>query len=299
MKSQLLALALAATVAASAFAAPTPSLPAGPGTIKFRNLEQIAVPGAGSTTCFQGAFCTGDALKEINWGVLVVSTIEDSNSNITFVDNLLGFGQIVGIFYGARAIDTVAGENPGSSPFPATGGFIDLYYRDNATYGASVVKISDYQSSGPGDGSLLNPYLRTDIDKAGPFTTGHLIAHLEFASGEDPFSSDVFITGTVIPSSSGIAGTGIANSYANVVLGSGGSLEDKLNSDSFSTPYGTRDFKFKNSYVSQASWDDVAKGVVGALSDDPADFRLLPEPGSLALIGIGLLGLAGFRRRKD
>jgi hypothetical protein len=304
MKSKLLAATLGvigATVSATALAAPLPTLPGGPYFIQFSNKEMIAVAG---TTC-DPTLLTGCSLdaggtpNEINWGVLLVNTIapgapdpldpnDISSNGAAYFNNVSSNnGQITGIFYGLQA-----GTPNASNPFPATGGYLDLYYRDLDVLSETNI-------------ATALPSLRTAADKATGYTEGTFLARLSFASGIDSDLTN-FTVGTVVPGAAGFAG--FAYSYANVDTAAGGALADRMDTDGFAPPAlvgngadTTRDVHFRNVYTPLNSWTAAGctAGVCfGANSTDPATGRLLPEPGSMALVGLGLLGLAAFRRRK-
>jgi hypothetical protein len=281
MKSKLLALAFAASAATSAFAGPVASLPTGPLYIKFDNREQIAINGASTGYAY--------APGEINWGVLLVSTMNPGNvtgvntiesTGSSFFSNITSNNaQITGIFYGAQSTTSVTGN-----PFPATSGFIDLYWRDLSIYSATDI-------------STTAPTVRTGLSTATGHTEGTLLAHLAFANGIITGDPTVFIAGSVAPTG-GSNFAGLATSYANVDTSTPGAYTTALNSDFFTTAYGTRDLRFRNIYEELTSWNG-GTNVLGARSTDPATAYVVPEPASLALVGVALLGLAVTSRRKQ
>lgn len=281
MLKKIVGVTLGVAFATAVFAAPFMP-PNGPLYIKFDNLEQVSPT---NSVTFNGV-PTGEG----NWGVAVVSTIalggpipsnQLFNPQPGFVFTDSASGQITAMFHGATTIP------PTTCPtcLDATGGFLDLYW-DVPNGGGTLANLT-----------TATPSDRTGLDTFTNFTDGTLLVRLAFASGIDPLNPLVDIRGSVVPSSSPTGFTGIADSFANVVTGLGGAWEDRFDTDFFNTAFGTRDVRLRNIYNDFAGWNG-APGVFGATSSDPVRAFAIPEPGSILLLGLGLLGL-GLIRRKE
>jgi hypothetical protein len=279
MKKILAALAVAFT-SLSATAAPATYLPPGGIYLKYTGQEQIAINGA---TTFAGT-------KEINWGVFVVSTLEagdvntphdqiDPTGDIFFVNKQSG-GQVTGMFYGIEA-----GTYSPANPFPATKGYMDLYWRDLSSMSATSLS-----------GSANN--IRCGYSCAKGYTEGTFLARLYFDTGMDTGNKLNTIVGNQVPSSNGFSGQ--ADSYASVDMSKVGLWSEQLNTDYFLNSEGARDLRFKNSYNYNKNWNSKTNGnILGARVDDPGQAYALPEPGALSLMGLAMIGMGAALRRRS
>lgn len=275
------ALAFGAAMSFGAYAAPATMLPPGPIYLKFSGQEQIAVGGA--TTY------NANGIREINWGVFTITTmqrgeVQDPNQQLDpdgppfFVDGQ--GGQITGMFYGVEE-----GDPSATNPFPAKGGYMDLYWRD-----LSVMTYTNLNSA-------TTPSVRTDFNQATGFTEGTFLARLFFDTGMDLSNPNNTIVGSQVPSSGGF--TGDADSFASVDTSVKGLWTEQLNSDYFTSWQGLRDLRFKNSYNDNDAWGDGSNGIFGASIDDPGQAYALPEPGALSLMGLAMVGMGAVLRRRE
>lgn len=284
MKRILLGISALLCIAGTALAGPI-SLPSNtPIFIQFINLEQVSL-GNNIVINDAGGVVNG-GLPQGNWGVVEVTSIQLGSILIdhsliqggtTHIFDSGAAGQITGIFYGIQV-------DP--SGVTARGGTLDLYWND---FGVNTV-------------GAMNTYLPNGAT-ATAFSTGTLLASINFATGIIPGDSTTTIESTVNPTT--VTSTGQADSFGNVDLTKAGVWNTSLNGDWFwvnptGTAIETRDIRFSNIFFGYDAWDGPAgTGIQGLGSNDPARvLTAVPEPGTLVLLGLGLLGLGFSRRRK-
>jgi hypothetical protein len=285
MKKILFSLA-AAFVTAGAFAAPVPTLPAGPIYLEYTGQEQIAINGAYTYS--------ENGVKEINWGVfsvtaMTVGKVTKANDLISkkpktgaFFSDVLSGGQITGMFYGIEAGQT----SPGSA-FSATRGYLDLYWRDN-----NVFHPENQSDAEP------TPAIRCGFDCATGYTEGEFLARLYFDTGMDAFSSTNTIVGSQAPTSNS-AFAGLASAYMSVDMSKVGVWSETLNGNWFKAGSDQRDLRFNNVYVTDTSWNGTNPNILGAqLSAGSGQAYALPEPGALSLMGLAMIGMGAALRRR-
>jgi hypothetical protein len=257
---------------------------------QFNNMEQvdqsqtnsINVPGINPLTGLADYGTAG------NWGVFNLSTIQsggiatlhqDISGGLPIYSDGLSGGQVHGIFYD---IDLTSGTT-------AIGGKMDIYWTDGY-----AITAAD-----------LNGGAAPDAATVAKFTAGTFLARLNFANGI------VAGTATTIKSSTDVTTltvSGQADSFANVDTSVVGLWTNLLNGDWFQTDangngiFGeageTRDVRFSNFYNSLAAWNG-GQNIAGLRSNDPGRvFTVVPEPSTVLLLGVGLLGFAATMRRK-
>jgi len=270
-----------------------PALPVGPVYFQFNNLEQVSI--SNSITNSLG-------VAQGNWGVFNLSSIQSGAVSIPhqdigggptfFADDGPGGtqGQIHGVFYG---VTNVVAGGPTPLILHGLGGHLDIYYSAPGTDNITAACLA---------GTTCAPTNATIAQ----FTAGTLLARLDFASGiidNDPLTNILgqFFTGS-------LTGTGFADSFANVNVAAGGFWANSLNGNWFFVnqdgnatpgqgPNEQRDIRFSNFTNGLPSWNG-AGDIIGLRSNDPGRVFTVPEPSSLVLLAVGLLGLGGMARRR-
>lgn len=270
---------------------------------QFNNLEQIDLSLRNTLVMPDGY---NGNLTQGNWGVFNLSSIqlggastphrEISGGEVIWADGAAYPGQIHGVFGGINL----------DSGTKASGGWMDIYYTEDSINNITAADLS---------GSLA-----IGITK---FVAGTFLARLNFMPG--------VITGdavTTIKSNTDLTSpefvSGQSDSFADVDLTKVGLWTSLLDGNWFNvntdgdTQWGEanekRDVRFSTWYSAlpagddpdtpeieiKSPWTDPTNGILGVKSNDPGRvFTVVPEPGSILLLGVGLLGFAGALRRKS
>ena len=288
--------AAAVLTSATVMAAPI-TLPVSPLFIQYTNNEQFSLSNSIHST-LPG---TQTQTSEGNWGILQISSIAKGTAQNPLGSDIQGGGasvfagggpggpQITGIFYGTQVNGASGGLN-------ATGGVIDLYWQDvgQANTGADLAA---------GFNPARRPNQKTYTGYAEPLNPSFIfLAQLVYGPGCDSGGVNHVCTG-VAPGT----GDGTAKSYQSVNLAAGGVWASQLDTNFFTLdangqPMSAQDVRSDSNFSqnSASAWNGaLGTDIIGLRSNDPVRALVTPEPATLTLFGLGLLGAGFMRRRKQ
>jgi hypothetical protein len=301
--------AAAVLTGATVMAAPI-TLPVSPLFVQYTSNEQFSLSNSIQTTTPGGTPTT-----EGNWGILQISSIEKGTAQNprgtdiqggganVFVNGQAGGNQITGIFYGVQNI----GVNQGG--FSSTGGFIDLYWQDVGTANTGADLATGFDP-------LRRPNQKTYTGYAEPLNKDFIfLAQLVFGPGCDSDPTHHVCTG-IVPGTK----DGVAASYQSVNLAAGGVWASQLDTNFFTLDANTdplvpaQDVRTDSRFSQNGAtgWNGVVDAscptgttgvapcdIIGLASSDPVRALVTPEPATLTLFGLGLLGVGFLRRRQQ
>lgn len=228
-----------------------------------------------------------------NYGILKISTVESDDGNNTLLwSSGQGGGELTGVFSGITL--TAVTPSGGGFDLVSTGGALDLYLNPVGTFaGAGGANQGNGGYAAAGGGCLINQNCYNGISNA---AGGALFLGLDWVSGIDPLDATTTIDGGLDGST--FPGTGDAGGFLDVT---GGAYAFNFDTNGQSTAFGNRDLFAQNDFCVNGTVGcaSPAQGDWQLVSEDPvrASFRV-PEPGTLLLGGIGLLGLGFSKRRR-
>lgn len=283
MKKLALALGIAgALCAAQASADPIFSLGGYTGAIKikFSNWENFT-PSTGNLPINPGS---------VNYGIVKITSIEsDDGNNTPLWTSGKDGAELTGVFYDILVENVTA--IPGAFNIQSSGGKLDVYLNPNGAFAAAGG--ANQGTSGYTDAGCA--VSGTCYDGISNVAGGVLFLATEWVSGVDPTDSTITVDGDLQGST--FPGTGDAAGYQDVV---GGKYKTNFDTNGQATAFGGRDLFLQNDFCTNGAVGcaNPQQGNWQLVSEDPTRAFFVPEPGTLALLGLGLFGLGFGARRK-
>ena len=269
----LLLAAAAIGAAGSAYADPIGYLPVN-SDVKFKySNEEILITGADQSL----------------YGIFNISQITNNNNTATYWNGNGGTdgSQLVGFFYGLTST-----LDPGNLAF--TGGHMVVYNVPNGQYDPAAA------INGPLNTSNIQDLLCGGAACPTPWLTADFVPGINdtLAYG---FDTNITLNSAIAPSAPAVAqGSGYLSVADNATYGNG-AHNGYFDSNQYTFPdVAPADLFLKSEFSSCVNVTDPACTADSwqVVSDDPVFARTVPEPGTLALLGLGLLGAGAFRRKK-
>lgn len=230
----------------------------------------VAACDLADTNAQTGAFDDGDI-----WGIFSIAAIQNASTGVTSWVRGQDGQYLTGMYGGLKdyAVETTGGIVQTQFSY-MNGGWLDMY-----------LNTVDYTPT-------LTPAGRTGDRTYTGITGGELALSTMFAGSSVAGLPYSYVASTNIQSVQG-AGSG----YLDVT---GGTLAAQLDTDAMiDTAGGKRDLFFGVKYddsafnASQNGWRVTGSGDAKGLANE------VPEPGSLALLGLGMIGIAGLRKLRE
>lgn len=336
MKSSKIAVAIATGLAAATAVAGPSALPAGPLYLQYNNAEQVSfsnsipIPGGGGAT--EGNWGIVQITSLVRGTALAPSGSDiQGGGTPVFFDQVLPAGaQILGIFYGAQFIGTGAARQG-----DATGQSMDLYWWDGSSQNigaelASAANLAkhtgqnEYTGFTCAAGNTASCTFLAHFDfgsgaepgAPGVTVTSPTIPGTADGTSKSYMSVDVGYTNglgqlgawaaaldtnffTLDPCNNPVghvyAGAAEICPTTGLPIGTGALNPGALGGVSYAF---AADVRLDNNFSRNGAtaWDVPGTDILGLRSNDPARTDAIPEPGSLALVGLAVAALGAFTR---